>query len=671
MSLHGSTRARVLHWFVRGGVAKTSVGRTFPIDVDPVVVGRDDGVNISIEDPEVSARSTASSARPIRDPRARPREHQRDLHRLHAHPRGGHHDPGPKSPRGRPHHGRAKHEAARGCRVRGSLRAARRDIAEDAPRLRSSRRWPPRVACQHPPPWRAGPGRSSSPRRCTSRALARGDPSSRSTAGRIPPSLAEGPLRSRQGVALAWIRGPQGRPRGGARGDALPRRAGRAAGRSPAEAPASAVREAGQARRRDGVRADRRPRPWRRRGGTWGPRTPGASRSDLYFRIAQVRIELPPLRDRVADLPFLVEDICKRVDRAAQAPTVLAWVEQRLASHDWPGNVRELVNVVSVAATLADTPGAIDDVLTLARSRARRARTGDLAFGEAKRAAVAVFERDYFAGLAKRAKGNVSEMARQSGWSAITCGAYLRKYGVDRGVAVARARAMTGGLPLRHVGRGRRALPDRRAHERRGARTRPGARQLLQRAGELRAAHERARVHSRRRGGAARGDARRRRAALPALRRERPGWGTAISATSSPPAPSTRSSWGPAEPGARGMGTRFSTMLMALSAFGPLRSSRVYTSTSRSPKSFSVAPRRSASSWTPRRRSPPRPPRRRRCLRHLAPRLRTEDAEAQIRDPARVRSASTPVRKCVLPGIELAFWRAVRNGRARLAAYTR
>src|ERR1700734_3482138 len=53
MASHGSTRARVLHWFVRGGVAKAADGRSFPIDVDPVVVGRDDGANISIEDPEV------------------------------------------------------------------------------------------------------------------------------------------------------------------------------------------------------------------------------------------------------------------------------------------------------------------------------------------------------------------------------------------------------------------------------------------------------------------------------------------------------------------------------------------------------------------------------------------------------------------------------------------
>jgi DNA-binding NtrC family response regulator len=160
----------------------------------------------------------------------------------------------------------------------------------------------------------------------------------------------------------------------------------------------------------------------------------GRFRSDLFFRIAQVRIELPSLRDRMADLPLLVEDVCKRAARPEHAQAVLTWIEQRMASHDWPGNVRELVNVASVAATLADTPGAIDDVLTLARDEGAvdHPRASATAFSEAKRAAIAVFERDYFSSLAKRAKGNVSEMARQSGMERHHVRAYLRKYGIDK-----------------------------------------------------------------------------------------------------------------------------------------------------------------------------------------------------------------------------------------------
>jgi DNA-binding NtrC family response regulator len=160
----------------------------------------------------------------------------------------------------------------------------------------------------------------------------------------------------------------------------------------------------------------------------------GRFRPDLYFRIAQVRVELPSLRERIQDLPLLVEDVCKRVGRTEQAPAVIAWIEQRMASHDWPGNVRELVNVASVAATLADQPGAIDDVLTLAREPQEGVPSQpSTAFTEAKRAAVAGFEREYFTTLARKAKGNVSEMARRSGMERHHVRAYLRKYGVDKG----------------------------------------------------------------------------------------------------------------------------------------------------------------------------------------------------------------------------------------------
>jgi DNA-binding NtrC family response regulator len=161
----------------------------------------------------------------------------------------------------------------------------------------------------------------------------------------------------------------------------------------------------------------------------------GRFRSDLFFRIAQVRVELPALRERLSDLPLLVEDVCRRVGKPEHVSMVLAWIEQRMASHDWPGNVRELVNVASVAATLADEPGAIDDVLMLARDEApidRLGGGGGSAFGEAKRGAIAVFEREYFNGLTKRCKGNVSEMARQSGMERHHVRAYLRKYRIDK-----------------------------------------------------------------------------------------------------------------------------------------------------------------------------------------------------------------------------------------------
>jgi DNA-binding NtrC family response regulator len=161
----------------------------------------------------------------------------------------------------------------------------------------------------------------------------------------------------------------------------------------------------------------------------------GRFRSDLFFRIAQVRIELPPLRERKDDLPLLVEETCRRVGKPQHAEAVLAWIEQRMVSHDWPGNVRELVNVASVAATLAGEPGAIDDVLMLARDPVLGdvpTRGSATAFSEAKRAAVAGFERDYFTDLARKCSGNIAEMARRSGMERHHVRAYLRKHGIDK-----------------------------------------------------------------------------------------------------------------------------------------------------------------------------------------------------------------------------------------------
>jgi DNA-binding NtrC family response regulator len=146
-----------------------------------------------------------------------------------------------------------------------------------------------------------------------------------------------------------------------------------------------------------------------------------------------VRVELPPLRERLGDIPLLVEQVCRDVQKPEQAASVVAWIEQRRASYDWPGNVRELVNVASVAAALAHDAEAIDDVLTLASDEAGLAgRGGGTAFAAAKRDAVAAFERSYFTDLASRCQGNVSEMARQSGMERHHVRAYLRKYGIAR-----------------------------------------------------------------------------------------------------------------------------------------------------------------------------------------------------------------------------------------------
>jgi two-component system response regulator PilR (NtrC family) len=81
----------------------------------------------------------------------------------------------------------------------------------------------------------------------------------------------------------------------------------------------------------------------------------GLFREDLFYRLNVIAIELPPLRDRKEDLPFLVQHFLEKYGAESRknglfmTPPAL----DRLMAYDWPGNVRELENVVERAVVLS------------------------------------------------------------------------------------------------------------------------------------------------------------------------------------------------------------------------------------------------------------------------------------------------------------------------------
>ncbi len=77
-------------------------------------------------------------------------------------------------------------------------------------------------------------------------------------------------------------------------------------------------------------------------------------REDLYYRLKVLEIPLPPLRDRLGDIPLLVDHFCKQFNRRfnKQVEGVSDDVEKKLAVYPWPGNVRELEHAIEHAFVL-------------------------------------------------------------------------------------------------------------------------------------------------------------------------------------------------------------------------------------------------------------------------------------------------------------------------------
>jgi two-component system, NtrC family, response regulator len=84
----------------------------------------------------------------------------------------------------------------------------------------------------------------------------------------------------------------------------------------------------------------------------------GKFREDLYYRLAEITVEIPPLRARQGDATLLAHVFARRfaAEQKRGAITILADAIASIESHPWPGNVRELENVIKRAVIMADGP---------------------------------------------------------------------------------------------------------------------------------------------------------------------------------------------------------------------------------------------------------------------------------------------------------------------------
>ena len=167
----------------------------------------------------------------------------------------------------------------------------------------------------------------------------------------------------------------------------------------------------------------------------------GYFRKDLFYRLNILALQLPPLRERVEDIPLLAEyfvnkyrDLYQEHDKYLDQQT-LEW----MARYEWPGNIRELENLLLREFLLAESDrisvDPIKDTLGERRKNELDRRLRHLFchnFQDAKALVVGEFERCYLQHVLEGAGGNISAAARQAGKERRTFAKLLDKYSLDK-----------------------------------------------------------------------------------------------------------------------------------------------------------------------------------------------------------------------------------------------
>ncbi len=147
-------------------------------------------------------------------------------------------------------------------------------------------------------------------------------------------------------------------------------------------------------------------------------------RSDLYYRLSEFQIDLPPLRERGQDILLISQNIIQKLRTKfnLQKLALSTRAEQSLLHYSWPGNVRELENKLSRAAITCTAQTIEPEDLSLSAASAT-----NTSFKQARN----MFEREYIINVLRQTSFNMSESARIAGISRPTLYDMIKKHAIE------------------------------------------------------------------------------------------------------------------------------------------------------------------------------------------------------------------------------------------------
>jgi DNA-binding NtrC family response regulator len=160
--------------------------------------------------------------------------------------------------------------------------------------------------------------------------------------------------------------------------------------------------------------------------------TDGSFRQDLFYRLVVFPIELPPLRQRMEDVPALVEHFLAKYasDAGRRVSRIQPAALDRLMAHDWPGNVRELENVIHRSLLVAAGAELAAEDLPAELHGPADASTGPGVTVDGEPRSLEELEREAIRHALEHFGGNLSDVARQLGIGRSTLYRKLDQYGL-------------------------------------------------------------------------------------------------------------------------------------------------------------------------------------------------------------------------------------------------